>query len=176
MKNRVLADHIWTLGICLVLFVQCKQEKKFTGHKTVREYTTAQIKFDTLTYQEKVYVPTYSEIYHNAEDQYFPLLTSLSIRNTSLTENMYVNAVDYYDTEGKQLKKYLEKSIVLRPLQSVEFPVTHNDKGGAGANFIVTWGCAANMIPVIQAVMIGSAYQQGISFVTEGVVIEKKGL
>lgn len=174
MKNRLIADHIWKWGICLVLFVQCNQEKKYIGHKTVREYTLAQINFDTLRHQEKVYVPTYSEIYHNAEDQYFPLLTSLSVRNTSLTDTMYVHTVDYYDTEGKQLKKYLENPIILRPLQSVEFPVTHNDKGGAGANFIVTWGCTGPMIPVIQAVMIGSAYQQGISFVTEGVAIEKK--
>ena len=168
-------SFVRVLGYSIIvwLLVQCTQSKEKAKGPVVRQYTVVAINFDTLAYREKVYVPTYTEIYSNAEDQYFPLFTSLSVRNTSLSESMYVRAVDYYNTEGTRLKSYLTQPIILKPLQSVEFPVRRGDEGGAGANFIVDWGSATTGLkPVLQAVMIGSAYQQGISFVTEGVAVE----
>jgi len=45
----------------------------------------------------------------------------------------------------------------------------------AGANFIVRWESPNKVsIPVIQAVMIGTASTQGISFVCDGVVLEER--
>jgi hypothetical protein len=89
---------------------------------------------------------------------------------------MYVQIADYYDSKGDLHRHYLEKPILLAPLESVEFVVEDREMhGGAGANFIVDWGTNhPGMIPVIQAVMIGTADQQGISFVTEGVTIETR--
>lgn len=171
MNKRI--KHLWLCVTGLWLFAQCSPAEKPAHKVAIRKYTQAAVRFDTLAYREKVYVPTYSEIYASAEDQYFPLLTSLSVRNTSLTQPLYVKTVDYYDTEGKRLKAYLAQPIVLQPLQSVEFPATQKDQGGAGANFIVDWGSSrSDAKPVIQAVMIGTAYQQGISFLTEGRTLE----
>ncbi len=171
MKNSFI--KLALLSLICGLWVQCSQPEKRTAKAGIRTYTPASLQFDTLTYREKVYVPIYSEIYANGEDQYLPLLTSLSIRNTSQALPLYVRAVDYYDTEGHRIKAYLRQPIVLKPLQSVEFAVTQKEQGGAGANFIVDWGgTKTHLKPVIQAVMIGTAYQQGISFLTEGKTIE----
>jgi len=171
MKNSFIKTLVYSILVWLL--VECTPSQETAKGPVVRRYTVVTVNFDTLAYRQKVYVPTYTEVYSNAEDQYFPLFTSLSVRNTSLSESIYVKAVDYYDTEGTHLKNYLTKTIILKPLQSVEFPVRRGEQGGAGANFIVNWGSnTSGLKPVIQAIMIGSAYQQGISFVTEGVVIE----
>lgn len=168
LKYSPLFSH-WA-GLCLiVLFVQCKEPEKPVK---VRTYTTAAINFDTLAHREQVYVPIYSEIYYSGEDRYFSLLTTMSVRNTSMVASMYVKTADYYDTHGKKLRSYLARPIVLAPLQTVEFAVKYTDQGGSGANFIVEWGAVQNNLkPMIQSVMIGTAYNQGISFVSDGVPI-----
>ncbi|MEK6478651.1 DUF3124 domain-containing protein [Catalinimonas sp. 4WD22] len=128
-----------------------------------------------MPYQEKIYVPIYSEIYHSSGDRRFLLTATLSIRNISMSDSIYVSTVDYYDSEGVKNRTYLERPIRLGPLASVEFVIEDDeDKGGAGANFIVDWGASENLRPVIQAVMIGTSSQQGISFTTDGVLMEKK--
>lgn len=122
-----------------------------------------------------MYVPIYSEIYViNAKTKCL-LTSTLSVRNTSRQDTLYVLHVDYFDSKGQIRKSYLEKPIQLYPLESIEFVVEYTEKeGGAGANFIVTWGASSsNLHPIIQAIMIGStAAQQGISFVTDGVDID----
>jgi hypothetical protein len=52
--------------------------------------------------------------------------------------------------------------------------VTRNDtKGGSGANFIVEWIAQTEISePLVEAVMIGTDSQQGISFVGQGRVIK----
>ena len=124
-----------------------------------------------------VYVPVYSDIYHMSGAQRYLLTATLSVRNTSRRDTMFVEAVDYYDWKGHLRKQYLRKPIRIDPLESVEFVVEHEEEeGGAGANFLVHWGSnSPSMNPIIQAVMIGTVFQQGISFVTEGVIVEESG-
>lgn len=127
---------------------------------------------------EEVYVPVYSDIYNFDETTRFLLTVTLSLRNTSTTDSLYISKVDYYDSRGDLLRNYLSGTIVLRPLESVDFVVENREqKGGTGANFLVNWGSIRPIThPVIQAVMIGTTSQQGISFVTEGVTIRQKAL
>lgn len=168
LQNRVIV-----MVVLLLALVQCGEPKKPVK---VRTYTTATVGFDTLAHREQVYAPIYSEIYYSGEDQYFSLLTTLSVRNTSMTGPMYVKTADYYDTHGKKPESYLTRTIVLAPLETVEFAVNYADQGGSGANFIVEWGSAHNSLkPMIQSVMIGTAYNQGISFVLDGVRISVNG-
>jgi len=139
-----------------------------------KNYNYIDIKFDSLKMTQKVYVPIYSDIYHGSGLKRFLLTATLSIRNTSMRDSMYVQLADYYDSEGQLSRHYLNRPILLKPLESVEFVVGDKEMhGGAGANFIVYWGTnSTDKIPVIQAVMIGTSEQQGISFVTEGAIIE----
>ena len=76
-----------------------------------------------------------------------------------------------------KLKEYIDSTILLFPLESIEFIVDEKEiTGGAGANFIVSWG-ANNYSDqlLIQTVMIGTEGQQGISFVTDSKNIDSSG-
>lgn len=119
-------------------------------------------------------MPVYSDIYHQSGEQRFLLTATLSIRNTSVQDSLYVDRVDYYNSEGVMQRAYLSRTISIGPLASVEFVVENTEaEGGAGANFIVHWaGDNPRLRPIIQSVMIGTTSQQGISFVVEGQVME----
>ena len=134
-----------------------------------------QASMQAYTYKDSVYVPIYSDIYSRTQEVRFLLTATLSIRNTSFTDTMIVHTVDYYDSAGKRVKEYLDHPIYVNPMASVDYVIEERDKtGGSGANFIVIWsGKSAQVKPVIEAVMISTNGQQGISFTTNGVSIKK---
>ncbi|MEE4270640.1 MAG: DUF3124 domain-containing protein [Thermoanaerobaculales bacterium] len=78
-----------------------------------------------------------------------------------------IAAVDYYHTEGELVRGFLDGSQTLSPLETVDFYIQERDtSGGSGANFIVRWSSNdAVDPPIVEAVMIGVANGQGISFV-----------
>jgi hypothetical protein len=122
-----------------------------------------------------VYVPVYSHIYHGDQQEQFPLTVTLSIRNTSLNDTIVVRSVRYYNSGGKLVKKHTEGNLKLAPLATTEFFIPQQDlSGGSGANFIVEWVAENKTVtePIIEAVMISTRLQQGISFVTFGHVIQ----
>lgn len=117
-----------------------------------------------------VYVPVYSHIYHRSARRQMNLTATLSIRNADLHRSFTVRRVDYYDSEGALVRRYVESPITVGPLSSRAFVVEEEDtRGGVGANFIIEWLSEEPVAtPVIQAVMITTASTQGISFVTDG--------
>ena len=159
------------LFFLLILFA-CSQDQP---HKEAKRshpshiYTYSTIDSSALNYYETDYVPVYSDIYHRDGTRRFSLTTTLSIRNTSLTDSAYLLKATYYDSYGAKLSEYVDSTILLSPLESIEFVVGEVENiGGAGANFIIHWG-ARNYSDqlLIQSVMIGSYGQQGISFLSE---------
>ena len=125
---------------------------------------------------QTVYVPVYSHIY--AEDRYrdkpFLLTTTLSVRNIDPDRSMTLKSVDYYDSEGGLLDRYLDKPVTVPAMGSVRYIVPESEtKGGAGAKFLVEWEASQAVVePVIESVMIGTKLQQGISFLSTGRVIK----
>lgn len=125
---------------------------------------------------QTVYVPVYSHIF--ADDRYrdrpFLLTATLSVRNTDPERPFTLRRVDYYDSEGALLQRYLEAPITLAPLASTHYIVPESEaKGGAGAKFLIEWQApAAVNEPIIEAVMIGTKLQQGISFISTGRAIK----
>lgn len=119
-----------------------------------------------LSSGQLLYVPVYSHIYIGDRERPFNLAVTVSIRNTDPKSGLRLVSVDYYDTEGKLLRHYLEAPKDLGPLASVRFVVAEKDvQGGSGANFLVRWEAAAPVnAPVVEAVMIGAQSGQGISF------------
>jgi hypothetical protein len=126
-----------------------------------------------LQYLETDYVPIYSDIYYSNGTKRYPLTATISIRNISLTDSAYLLSAVYYDSYGNRLKDYVDSTFLVSPLESIEFVVEDVENvGGAGANFIIEWGGTSYSEQLfIQSVMIGTYEQQGISFVTEAIVI-----
>lgn len=125
---------------------------------------------------QTVYVPAYSHIYYGDREQPFYLAVTLSIRNTDMNHPITLTTVDYYDSDGKLLKGYLDKAVHLRPMSSVRYVVKESDKsGGSGASFIVRWRSDAKVSePLIETVMISTSTQQGISFTSRGRALKEE--
>jgi len=125
-------------------------------------------------YKETLYVPIYSDIYVDYANQSLLLSASLSIRNTSLNDSLFISIIDYYDTNGKLVRNYIDKPIVLGPMATVNYVVEREDTaGGHGANFIVNLSSEnGNIKPLVQAIMIGMSGNKGFSFLTDAYPIE----
>ena len=121
-----------------------------------------------------VYVPAYSHVYQSDGKPYLLTIT-LSVRNTSMESEIVVKSVRYFDTKGKEVKSYLNKPVRLPALGTTEVLIKRDDvSGGSGANFLVEWSAKQPVTePIIEAVMIDTDSQQGISFVRRGSVISE---
>ncbi len=163
----------------IIIFIGCKTDEKkaLSGKKRSHPshvYTYVDIDTVKLKYFETDYLPVYSDIYHQDGTKRFPITATVSIRNTSLTDSAYIQSATYHDSFAKLLRSYLDSTLLLLPMESVEFVVEEGEKaGGAGANFIIEWAATNYSDQIlIQSIMIGTYGQQGISFLTEAKVIK----
>jgi len=125
---------------------------------------------------QTIYVPIYSHIYTGNKTRTINLAATLSVRNTDAQNPIWLNSARYYGTNGELLKEYVPKPLLVGPMASTDFVVEEQDTtGGAGANFIVEWSASSDVTPpVVEAVMISTAIQQGISFVSMGRVLKNQ--
>ncbi|HZV82872.1 MAG TPA: DUF3124 domain-containing protein, partial [Geobacteraceae bacterium] len=95
---------------------------------------------------------------------------TLSVRNTDPVAPFRIKTIDYYDTNGKLVRRYLDKPLTLAPMASTYIHIEEKDtSGGFGANFIVRWDADRSInAPIIESIMIGATSGQGISFVSQG--------
>ncbi|MBV5312470.1 MAG: DUF3124 domain-containing protein [Prolixibacteraceae bacterium] len=165
---------LFFLFIILIVFISCSETKvpETKHHSNYHFETVNQSAFETT---ELIYVPIYSDIYYLDSKHTFSLTATLSIRNTSFKDSIYVFFIEYYNSSGQKVRRYNESTLLVKPMESVEFVVENkDDTGGVGANFVVEWGAKPGaQKPYFQGVMIGTTGQQGISFTTEGIVIQK---
>jgi len=123
-----------------------------------------------LSKGQRVYVPAYSHIYSGNKEKPFLLTVTLSIRNIDPTHLIKITLFDYYETQGKLLKKFIDRPVALNPLESLRYVIPEKDKsGGSGANFVVEWHSDKPINrPIIESIMIGAQSSQGISFTSRG--------
>ena len=128
-----------------------------------------------LSIGQTLYVSVYSNIFSAPKQIPFNLATTLSIRNTDISNSIKIISADYYDTKGKLIRKYYEKDITLAPLESTYLYLPEDDTaGGFGANFIVKWSATKEVnAPIVECLMIGMKGGQGVSFVSAGQVIKE---
>jgi hypothetical protein len=124
---------------------------------------------------EQVYVPIYTSIVHEDGNQTLRLDTTLAIHNINTDRKITVTRADYYNAEGKLIKKYLEKPLVLGPLQATSIVVTRSKApGGSAVNFLVEWQADQEVnSPVIEALMVNASSNLGVSFTATGRVVKR---
>jgi hypothetical protein len=128
-----------------------------------------------LSKGQTVYVPAYSNIYSGPKKHPYQLATMLSIRNVDTTGSFRVTSVDYFDNDGRLVRRYLDKPLVIGPLGTWHLYLEEKDtSGGFGANFIVRWSAGATInTPIIECLMIGATGGQGFSWVSPGQAIRE---
>lgn len=125
---------------------------------------------------ELVYVPIYSSVFYENGKQTLELAATLSIHNISPDAAVRITRADYYNTEGKLIKRYLPKPLTLSPLQTTNLVVERADtRGGTGANFLVEWRGDDAPSPLIEAVMLNATSNLGIALTSQGKVVRKLG-
>ncbi len=124
------------------------------------------------SFGELIYVPIYASIFQWGGSTH-DLTVTLSIHNIDLEKSIRLIKVNYYNTNGKLLRRYIKEPITLTPLQTSQFVIKQMDReGGTGANFVVQWISESDVIsPITEAVMISTSNQQGLSFTSPGKVI-----
>lgn len=117
------------------------------------------------------YLSVYSEIYSVTEHRTHDLTVTVSMRNISSSDSVFLYRSDYYDTHGERIRTYFDQPIYIAPLETVEIVIDEADEhGGTGGNFIFDWAVRPGIHePYFEAVMISTSGQQGLSFTTRGV-------
>ncbi len=131
-----------------------------------------------LPHRDTIYIPIYSEIHMEHNARKIGLTVTMSIRNTSLKDTIYIEDINHYNSQGELVRKYLNDIMFLTPMQSTAYVIEESEierelEGG----FIVNWGAnSSELKPIFQGVMISTHGPQGVSFITEGVSVSAKTL
>lgn len=161
-----------TVIFILLIFYSCNHS--FKKVKPVRENwvnrSIVKANSDSL-FAGSSYLSVYSEIYDFNDETTHLLTATISIRNISLTDSIFISTADYYDTKGNLIRSYLSNTVYVLPMETVEIIIHRDDvSGGSGANFNFDWAVKKeNEEPLFEAVMIWVSSSQGISFTTRGV-------
>jgi hypothetical protein len=124
---------------------------------------------------ELLYLPIYSSIFYENGQRTLEMAATLSIHNVNPDRQITIQRADYFDTSGRLLKRYVDKTLVLGPLQTTNIVIEKSDKsGGTGANFLVEWQAAGDASsPLVEAVMVNAASNLGIAFTTQAKVVRQ---
>ncbi|CAM3480535.1 DUF3124 domain-containing protein [Zobellia roscoffensis] len=177
-RNFFIVKFIWTIACILIfvtLVVSCKRPTDEKPVKILDEHTlNRRVDGNTVgPLTKQVYVPIYSDIYNQTRDSRTLLTATLSIRNTSLKDSLFITTIDYYNTGGDLVRSYIDQAIYLKPMESIDYVIEQQDtSGGSGANFIIDWYSKHPLNPLFQAVMVGGLGAQAFSFTTEGIEVE----
>ncbi|MBN1339408.1 MAG: DUF3124 domain-containing protein [Bacteroidales bacterium] len=175
----------YAIPLLIIGFSGCREQNKNSIPETQpdifvhRNLNTYLVEHDSsIFYGELIYVPAYSGIHYGDEGKTINLSITLSVHNTDLEHPITLNRVNYHNKKGTLIRNLLLEPVILQPLETRNFVIGENDnEGGTGANFVVDWN-TGDMVssPVIEAIMITTQMNQGISFTTYGRIIKKYGI
>lgn len=159
---------IFIVGI-LTLSCNTKKETSAINPVNWKKRTVNNSLSDSLTHGT-TYLSVYSQIYDQSEHRTFDLTVTVSMRNTNMRDTIYIDKAEYFDTKGKSIRKYLNETIYIAPMETIEIVINEMDQeGGTGANFLFDWRSPSKLNePLFEGVMISTSGQQGLSFTTTG--------
>jgi Protein of unknown function (DUF3124) len=149
----------------------CAQGRPKTDLKTeFQAALTALPDAAALTARGAIYVPAYSNIRAGSRRTRIDLSATLAIHNTSDQKPLVIDKIEYFDSAGKLVERFLDAPVALKPFGTIEvFIAADDNRGGSGANFIVSWaGNGPIAEPLAETVMIGTVGTTSYSFVSQG--------
>lgn len=159
------------LFLLTVVLISCEQPRQLSSTNPIN-WEKKMVKgaiADSLE-SGSTFLSIYSQIFLRTEKDEADLTATVSLHNPNIADTVYINKAIYYNTHGTAIRSYIDKTIFIKPMETVQIVIDGIDnEGGTGANFIFDWQIKPNTItPLFEAVMISNYGQQGISFVTEG--------
>lgn len=155
----------------MILIQSCKEKVEISSVDPVN-WVKRTIEYelpDTLVLGT-TYLSVYSQIYSQTEQRTHDLTATISLRNTNMSDTIYVDNAKYFDTKGDLIRTYFDKTIFVAPMETVEIIIDERDEsGGTGANFLFDWKISQHSNePLFEGIMISTSGQQGLSFTTQG--------
>lgn len=172
MKN---ISNLFFLALMVLVMFSCEKNKEISSiNETNWKSRTVNYSLSDSLVQGKTYLSVYSQIYSESEHRIHSLTATVSLRNISVTDTVFIDKATYYNTHGEAIRTYFNKTIYVAPMETVEIVIDESDKeGGTGANFLFNWRIKPNSNePFFECVMISTSGQQGISFTTQGKIIQ----
>ena len=159
------------IALVYLLVLSCEEPKPLSSVDPVNwdKRTVKSTLSDSLE-TGSTFLSIYSQIYLRTENDQADLTATISLHNPNREAQVYVDKAVYYNTYGEPIRVYFDKTIFIKPMETVQIVIDGVDKeGGTGANFIFDWKIQPDTNePIIEAIMISTYGQQGISFVTTG--------
>lgn len=139
------------LALLLAIFIYGTREEKILS-KDVSSLSYVSIDTTGLLYKNKMYVPVNLQQKNIRKKERL----ILKVRNTSLTDSIYVNRVDYYDSEGRLLTTMIDSTLLVKPMATSEIVVSNKQFKESGDNLIVEWLSNSLSKPMVQAILVDS--------------------
>ena len=159
------------------IFSSCNQDRKLHVHfDDPSTLFIEKSELPDMVIHKDIYVAAYSNLYYESDVRKTYFTVILSLRNINFTDSIYFDKIEFYDSEGKLLREFIKDILVLRPMESIEYIIESPEKkGGAGANFVVSYSGRSNLKnpPYIEAIMLGNISNYGFSFSSPGIEINK---
>jgi hypothetical protein len=173
--DSMIRKVILLLSLSMVLLA-CQPNKFKLQYEHQNVLYINQSDLPDLEINESVYVPAYSDLYYESYEKKTFFTVILSLRNISFTDTLYFTGINYYSSQGNLLRKYIDKVLVLRPMESMEYIVEESEKeGGTGANFVVDYSAKGTLKnePFIESIMMGNLDNYRFAFTSPSTKINK---
>lgn len=171
-----MARILFLITFLAILLSACQENEFKLQYEHQNTLYVERADLAEMNINESVYVPAYSDLYYESQEKKTFFTVILSLRNISFTDTLYFTHIDYYSSHGKLLRKYIDKVLVLRPMESMEYIVEESEKeGGTGANFVVRYSAKAGLKnhPFIESIMMGNLDNYRFAFTSPGILINK---
>lgn len=156
--------------ICLT-FINCENNKGSSSFEPITwGARNAPLIADSISIKGQTYLSVYSEIYNLTDLRTHALTATVSLRNVSQSETIFISNANYYNTHGDLTREYVKAPIYIKPMETLEIVIAELDiEGGTGGNFMFDWHTPKQCPePLFEAIMISTTGQQGLSFTTVG--------
>jgi hypothetical protein len=158
MKRLIGVFCLTALGVALLIGVAAGEVKLVKG--------------------QTIYVPCYTSFMggSQADSHAFEAKPTIFIHNTDQNNPINLVRMDFYNTNGKLVEKYLQAPKKLNANSSTRINVKELLKGeeGSGAHFIIQWQAENKVVePLVQTWSVGAVGTRGYSFTAPARIIQE---
>ena len=124
---------------------------------------------------QTLYVPSYTS-FIGGGGHAFEAKPTIFIHNTDQNNPINIVRIDFYNTDGKLVEKYLQQPKKLNANTATRINVKELLKGeeGSGAHFIIQWQAENKVVePLVQTWFVGAVGTRGYSYTSPARIIQE---
>ncbi len=121
------------------------------------------------------YVPSYTS--HMVGTHSLDVKPVIFLHNIDQNNPINIVRIDFYNTDGKLVEKYLQNPQKLNANSATRINVKERLAGeeGLGAHFIIQWQAEKKVVaPIVEVWLIGAVGSRGYSFTSQGRIIQEE--